>query len=90
MSMNKLLDFERYRGKFVADEEVLTIDWRLDKHNVYKISVTRQRKELQSVVSYHFFHGQFKDREIESYYTSPELSNEFKGDVRNTDKRCTH
>ena len=81
-----MLDLERYRGQFVADEEVLTIDWRRDKENVYKISVTRQRKELQTVVSHHYFRGQFKDREIETYYTSPELSNEFKGEVRNTDK----
>ena len=36
--MSKLLDLERYRGKFIADqEEVLTIDWRLDKGNVYRI-----------------------------------------------------
>ena len=50
-NMSQHLDLENYRGKYVCAQEILILDWRLRRGDVYEVSGTRN---MSTQNLYHF------------------------------------
>ena len=65
--MSHHLDLENYRGKYVCAQEVLILDWRLRRGDVYEVSGKKSEHKVFTILKSNCFQSCARGRNLKQF-----------------------